>query len=107
MTQTLLNYAADEWVAATGNLADLRSAVTGAVVARTGSEGLNFKAMLDHARAVGGPALRAMTFQGRARIDVISTLLCVTARQPSVPSEALAFRAYFRDNLAIIRPTLR
>jgi oxepin-CoA hydrolase/3-oxo-5,6-dehydrosuberyl-CoA semialdehyde dehydrogenase len=68
MTQILLNYAADDWVAATGGLADLRSAVTGEVVARTGSQGLDFKAMLDHARGTGGPALRAMTFHARARM---------------------------------------
>ena len=54
MTTTLQNYAADSWVVATEGLAELRSAVTGAVVARTGSEGLDFGAMLNHARTVGG-----------------------------------------------------
>jgi oxepin-CoA hydrolase / 3-oxo-5,6-dehydrosuberyl-CoA semialdehyde dehydrogenase len=68
MTQTLLNYASGEWIAGTGGLVDLRSAVTGEVVARTGSEGLDFRAMLDHARNVGSPALRTMTFQARARM---------------------------------------
>ena len=68
MTRLLQNYAADQWVEATGGTAELRSAVTGDVVARTGSQGLNFKAMLDHARNVGGPALRAMTFHARARM---------------------------------------
>ena len=63
---TLKNYAADAWVAATGGTAKLRSAVTGEVVAETGSQGLNFKAMLEHARGVGGPALRKMTFHERA-----------------------------------------
>ena len=42
------------------------SAVTGEVIAETGSNGLDFGAMLDHARKVGGPALRAMTFHERA-----------------------------------------
>ena len=42
------------------------SAVTGEVIAETGSGGLDFRAMLDHARNVGGPALRAMTFHERA-----------------------------------------
>ena len=68
MTLLLKNYAADQWVAATGGTAELRSAVTGAVVAETGSQGLDFKAMLDYARHVGGPALRAMTFHARARM---------------------------------------
>lgn len=68
MTTKLLNYAADQWVGATGGTAMLRSAVTGDVVAETGSQGLDFKAMLVHARDVGGPALRAMTFHARARM---------------------------------------
>jgi len=65
-TMKLLNYAADQWVAGEGSLAEVRSAVTGEVVAETGSGGLDFGAMLDHARNVGGPALRAMTFHERA-----------------------------------------
>ena len=68
MTTTLLSYAADQWTAATGGTESLRSAITGEVVAETGSQGLDFKAMLDHARNVGGPALRAMTFHARARM---------------------------------------
>lgn len=66
MTLMLRNYAADAWVAATDAVQDVRSAVTGEVVAKTGSRGLDFGAMLRHARQVGGPALRAMTFHQRA-----------------------------------------
>ena len=66
MTLTLKNYAADSWHEASDRLAEIRSAVTGETVARTGSAGLDFRAMLDHARTVGGPALRAMTFHQRA-----------------------------------------
>jgi oxepin-CoA hydrolase/3-oxo-5,6-dehydrosuberyl-CoA semialdehyde dehydrogenase len=62
----LMNYAEDQWREASGGLADVRSAITGEVVATTGSQGLDFKAMCDHARKVGGPALRAMTFHERA-----------------------------------------
>ncbi|HEV2865331.1 MAG TPA: phenylacetic acid degradation bifunctional protein PaaZ [Allosphingosinicella sp.] len=65
-TLKLLNYAADRWVAGDGSLAPVHSAVTGEVVAETGSKGLDFKAMLDHSRRVGGPALRRMTFHERA-----------------------------------------
>jgi len=61
-TQQLLNYARDQWVAGQGNLTDLVSAIDGAAVATAGSGGLDFAAMLAHARTVGGPALRAMTF---------------------------------------------
>ncbi|MBV9884014.1 MAG: phenylacetic acid degradation bifunctional protein PaaZ [Sphingomonadaceae bacterium] len=66
--QKLLNYARDGWVAGDGGLAQVRSAVTGEVIAETGSGGLDFKAMLDHARDVGGPALRKLTFHERAHM---------------------------------------
>lgn len=66
MTLTLKSYARDQWFEAQGGLSDIRSAVTGEVVARTGTEGLDFGAMLDHARQVGGPNLRRMNFHERA-----------------------------------------
>ena len=62
----LLNYAQDRWYGAEASLAPVESAVTGEVIAETGSGGLDFKAMLDHAREVGGPALRRLTFHQRA-----------------------------------------
>src|ERR1700710_814232 len=62
----LLNHARDQWIAGDGDLAEVMSAVTGEAIAQTGSDGLDFRAMLDHARTVGGPALRAMTFHERA-----------------------------------------
>ncbi|HYJ84164.1 MAG TPA: phenylacetic acid degradation bifunctional protein PaaZ, partial [Allosphingosinicella sp.] len=65
-TLKLLNYAQDQWYGAEGGLAPVESAVTGEVVAETGSGGLDFAAMLDHARTVGGPALRRLTFHERA-----------------------------------------
>jgi len=65
-TLKLLNYAQDRWYGAEGGLAPVESAVTGEVVAETGSGGLDFEAMLDHARQVGGPALRRLTFHERA-----------------------------------------
>ncbi|MDQ8754917.1 phenylacetic acid degradation bifunctional protein PaaZ [Sphingosinicella sp. LHD-64] len=65
-TLKLLNYAADQWVSGAGALEEVRSAVTGEVIAETGSVGLDYAAMLDHARKVGGPALRKLTFHERA-----------------------------------------
>ncbi|MBB3764067.1 phenylacetic acid degradation bifunctional protein PaaZ [Sphingomicrobium lutaoense] len=65
-TIELMNYARGEWVCGAGDLRPIPSAIDGSEVARTGSDGLDFKAMLDHARKVGGPALRAMTFHERA-----------------------------------------
>src|SRR5690349_9944013 len=68
-TAQLLNYARDQWVAGdAASLSDIASAIDGSLVTRTGSGGLDFGAMLRHARDVGGPALRKMTFHERARM---------------------------------------
>ena len=67
MSVTVLqNYAEGQWREGTGTGAEIRSAVTNEVVARTSSDGVNFKLMAEYARNVGGPALRKMTFQERA-----------------------------------------
>ncbi len=66
--RALFNYAAGEWVRGTGPTTPLHHAVTGAVIAEAGSGGLDFGAMVRHARTVGGPTLRAMTFHQRARM---------------------------------------
>ena len=67
-TQQLLNYERDRWIAGDSGLSELPSAIDGSPVAIAGSGGLDFGAMLRHAREVGGPALRKMTFHDRARI---------------------------------------
>ena len=68
-TPQLLNFALDQWVPGdSSSLSDIASAIDGGLVARTGSGGLDFGAMLRHAREVGGPALRKLTFHERARI---------------------------------------
>jgi oxepin-CoA hydrolase/3-oxo-5,6-dehydrosuberyl-CoA semialdehyde dehydrogenase len=67
-TPQLLNYERDRWIAGDGALAEISSAIDGAPVAMTGSGGLDFGAMLRHAREVGGPALRKLTFHERARM---------------------------------------
>lgn len=68
MTKTLESYALERWVAAQDGFVDIPSAIDGRVVARASSRGLDFGALARHARAVGGPALRAMTFHERADI---------------------------------------
>jgi oxepin-CoA hydrolase / 3-oxo-5,6-dehydrosuberyl-CoA semialdehyde dehydrogenase len=64
----LQNFVAGRWVEGDGPGAPLLHAVTGEVVAHATSDGIDFKQMLDHARTVGGPALRKMTFHQRARM---------------------------------------
>src|SRR5690348_3101726 len=62
----LQNYVGGEWVEGAGKFTTLTHAVTGAPVAEASTEGVDFKAMVDYARRVGGPALRKMTFHERA-----------------------------------------
>jgi oxepin-CoA hydrolase/3-oxo-5,6-dehydrosuberyl-CoA semialdehyde dehydrogenase len=64
----LQSYVADRWVAPTGNLASIASAVSGDTVAEIGTTVTDFAAVLAHARNVGGPALRALTFPQRAKM---------------------------------------
>lgn len=61
----LMNFAEGHWVEGTER-APVLSAITGEVVAETGSKGLDFAAMAAYARKTGGPKLRAMTFHDRA-----------------------------------------
>ena len=62
----LESYACGEWVAAPEHGQILHDAVTAEPVAVIGSDGLDMQAMLDHARSIGGPALRHYTFHQRA-----------------------------------------
>ncbi|MCT8972739.1 phenylacetic acid degradation bifunctional protein PaaZ [Microbaculum marinisediminis] len=62
----LESFAAGRWVAPSGATRPIASAVTGETIAEAGSDGLDFARMVDYARDVGGPALRAMTFHQRA-----------------------------------------
>jgi oxepin-CoA hydrolase / 3-oxo-5,6-dehydrosuberyl-CoA semialdehyde dehydrogenase len=62
----LKNYALGQWVEGEGEGTPLYNAVNGALVATATSKGLDFKAMLEYARNVGGPTLRKMTFHQRA-----------------------------------------
>jgi oxepin-CoA hydrolase / 3-oxo-5,6-dehydrosuberyl-CoA semialdehyde dehydrogenase len=62
---TLKSYAAGEWFAGEGGDTIL-NAITGEPVCTVSSKGLDFKAMLEHGRKVGSPALRELTFHDRA-----------------------------------------
>lgn len=61
----LENYAEGKWVSGTKSAETLYNAVTGDAIYTAGSEGLDFGAMMQYARKVGGPALRKLTFQQR------------------------------------------
>ncbi len=64
----LESFAKGQWIAPGGDLRRIASAVTGAPLAIAGSDNLEFEGMIDYAKSVGGPALRAMTFHDRAKM---------------------------------------
>src|SRR5690606_39150579 len=65
-TMELQSYVAGQWRSGQGEGVLLRDATTGAVVAKTSTQGIDTRLMLQHAREVGGPQLRALTFHQRA-----------------------------------------
>ncbi len=62
----LQNYASGAWLEGSDNGRELTSAVDGRPIASISSDGIDFAAMLDHARKTGGPNLRKYTFHERA-----------------------------------------
>jgi oxepin-CoA hydrolase/3-oxo-5,6-dehydrosuberyl-CoA semialdehyde dehydrogenase len=66
VTALLQSYAAGSWFRARAEGEPLLDATTGEVVARLSSDGLDLRAMVEHARHVGGPAIRELTFHQRA-----------------------------------------
>ncbi len=68
MSALLESYTAGRWFRSADEGAPLLDAVTGDEVARISSAGIDLAAMVDHARSVGGPALRRLTFHERAAL---------------------------------------
>jgi len=66
------NLVADEWVEGDGDGNTLLSAVSGEPIASISSDGLDFAAMLEYAKTVGGPNLRKLTFHDRG--DMLKAL---------------------------------
>lgn len=64
----LTSYVAGRWHEGAGRPTPLHNPATEEVVAETDTSGIDFGAVLDHARTVGGPALRKLTFGERAAL---------------------------------------
>ncbi|MGV6850458.1 MAG: aldehyde dehydrogenase family protein, partial [Marinibacterium sp.] len=62
------SFAAGQWVAPGAGARTIASAITGEPFATAGNDALDVQAMLAHAREVGGPALRRLTFHERAKM---------------------------------------
>jgi oxepin-CoA hydrolase/3-oxo-5,6-dehydrosuberyl-CoA semialdehyde dehydrogenase len=66
------NLLGDRWIEGDGDGKLLTSAVSGEPLASITSNGLDFEAMLKHAKSVGGPNLRKLTFHERG--DMLKAL---------------------------------
>ena len=64
----LANYVGGRWVEGRGDGQALIDPVLGTELARASTEGIDFAAALDHARRIGGGALRALNFAERAAL---------------------------------------
>src|SRR5579862_7593511 len=64
----LESFVVGKWQAGAGGGSALRDATSGQVIAHASAEGLDTGALLQHARAVGGPNLRRLTFHERAAL---------------------------------------
>ncbi|BBC31240.1 uncharacterized protein SGFS_025340 [Streptomyces graminofaciens] len=96
----LQSYLQDTWVTPTAteaSAADVHDAVTGDLVCRVSSEGLDLAGAFTHARRAGGPALRALTFHQRADLlDAVAAavrarreeLYALSARAGATPTDA-------------------
>ncbi len=65
---TLRSYVGGKWVEGAGPRAVLVNPATEAPLAETSTGGVDFRAALAHAREVGGPALRELTFAQRGKL---------------------------------------
>jgi len=66
--QELKSYVGGRWVAGSGAPQTLLNPATEAPLATASSQGIDYAAALDYARATGGPALRALTFAERGAL---------------------------------------
>ncbi|CAH1666186.1 phenylacetic acid degradation bifunctional protein PaaZ [Chelatococcus asaccharovorans] len=97
MTKILDSYALDRWFTPQAGLVDIQSAIDGRVVARASTRGLDFASMVRHARDVGGPALRRLTFHERA--DMLKALAAhLSAHKDALHALAADTGATKRDN---------
>lgn len=66
--KTLKNYLGDAWIEGRSDFQPLHDPCTEEEIARASSDGVDFGRALDHARSVGGPGLRALSFAERGEL---------------------------------------
>lgn len=79
--QRLSSYVLGQWVEGNGPHATLVNPATEAPLAEASSDGIDMGAVLAHARDVGGPALRALSFAERAALLKDMSKLLHAARE--------------------------
>src|SRR3989338_5747077 len=62
------NYVCGQWVAGEGTETTIYNAITGDQIGSVSSAGIDFEAVLNYGRKIGGSTLRKMTFQERGRM---------------------------------------
>src|SRR5580698_7279348 len=67
-SMSLQSYVDGGWQGGRADGVAMRDATTGEIIAQASSAGIDFAAVLAHARQAGGPALRALTFHERAAL---------------------------------------
>ena len=68
MARLLESHVCGRWVEGTGRRSELRNPTTEEVLAETSTEGVDFRAALQHARDRGGSALRELSFAQRGEL---------------------------------------
>jgi oxepin-CoA hydrolase/3-oxo-5,6-dehydrosuberyl-CoA semialdehyde dehydrogenase len=68
MADSVRSYVQGNWVLGSGAKVPLVNPATEEKIAEAGTGGIDFKAALEHARTVGGPALRELTFAQRGKL---------------------------------------
>ena len=66
--QVLRSFVSGRWIEGSGRAQTLLNPATEDALATASSEGVDLAGALDHARRIGGPALRALSFAGRGAI---------------------------------------
>ncbi|NNG38260.1 phenylacetic acid degradation bifunctional protein PaaZ [Flexivirga sp. ID2601S] len=102
MSAVLPSYVAGRWFAPDDGV-PLLDASTGEEIVRVSSSGLDFAAMVDYARQIGGPAIRALTFHERAaRLKALAKALSERAVKDAFYDLSFRTGATQRDSMVDI-----
>ena len=96
--QEICSFSVGKWIGCDDGACEIFSAITGDLIARAGNSSLDFDAMLDFARTVGGLSLRAMTFHDRARL-IKAIALTLTEHKQALYDISFSTGATQKDHL--------